>query len=200
MPRPRPGHWPQVATVSSPPQVYVDRDGAGRVAGQARGMEIADFDGPFTYQHARSAGLSRRAVIDALDARAIRRLLRNVYVRSDCPDDPLLRARAAALVVCEHSVLCDRTAAWIHGVDTRRYAEIDVPPPVESYVLRGHHPTDRPEVAGGTRDLLPQDWGEVNGVRVTTPVRTAMDLGCKLPRRRALAAMDALMRETGFTD
>ena len=60
-----------------------------------------------------------------------------------------------------HSVLCDRTAAWIHGIDVLRYAELDVVPPVETYVLRGHHPTDRSECAGGTRDLVPEDWMDV---------------------------------------
>ena len=40
---------------------------------------------------------------------------------------------------------------------------------------------------------------EIGGVRVTTPVRTALDLGCRLSRRQALAAMDALMRIHGFT-
>ena len=45
----------------------------------------------------------------------------------------------------------------------------------------------------------PSDWVEVHGVRVTTPLQTALDLGCKLPRRPALAAMDGLMRAHGFT-
>lgn len=36
-------------------------------------------------------------------------------------------------------------------------------------------------------------------MRVTTPLRTALDLGCNLPRRDALAAMDALARAHGFS-
>ena len=36
-------------------------------------------------------------------------------------------------------------------------------------------------------------------MKVTTPLRTAMDLGCKLSRREALAAMDALARAYGLT-
>ncbi len=59
--------------------------------------------------------------------------------------------------------------------------------------------TDRPECNGGTRDLRPSDWTIIGGVRVTTPIRTALDLGCKLSRREAIAVMDALMREHGFT-
>jgi hypothetical protein len=66
-------------------------------------------------------------------------------------------------------------------------------------VLRGHEPTDRAEVSGITRDLVPSDWIEIDGLRVTTPLRTALDLGCSLAPHVALGAMDALMRRHGFT-
>lgn len=154
---------------------------------------------PFTWADARAAGISRRALDDAVSCRLLRRVLQGVYVAADLPDSPLLRAQAARLVISPHSVLCDRTAAWVLGVDVHDYRELDVIPPLESYVLRGHDPTDRPECAGGTRDLRPDEWIEVHGVRVTTPIRTAMDLGCVLNRRSGLAAMDALMRAYGFT-
>ena len=154
---------------------------------------------PFTWPEARAAGISRRLLDDAVECRALRRVLHGVYVEADLEDTPLLRAQAAKLVISPHSVLCDRTAAWVLGCDVHDYRELDVVPPIESYVLRGHDPTDRPECAGGTRDLRPVDWCVVEGVRVTTPIRTAMDLGCKLGRRSALAAMDALMRAYGFT-
>lgn len=154
---------------------------------------------PFTWADARAAGISRRCLHEAVECRVVRRMLRGVYVDAVLEDTPLLRARAARRVVSAHSVLCDRTAAWVLGCDVYDYRELDVIPPIESYVLRGHDPTDRPECAGGTRDLRPGDWCEVGGVRVTTPIRTAMDLGCKLDRRSALAAMDALMRDYDFT-
>jgi hypothetical protein len=40
---------------------------------------------------------------------------------------------------------------------------------------------------------------EIGGIRVTTPRRTALDLGCKLSRRDALAVMDALVRLHGIS-
>jgi hypothetical protein len=80
-----------------------------------------------------------------------------------------------------------------------RYAELDLLPPLESCVLPGHEPTERQEVVGRTRDLRSEDVVVIGGVRVTTPLRTAADLLCLLPRRQALAAADALMREHGFT-
>jgi hypothetical protein len=45
---------------------------------------------------------------------------------------------------------------------------------------------------------MADDHFEVHGVRVTTPIRTALDLAGKLPARHALAAMDALARAYGF--
>jgi hypothetical protein len=96
------------------------------------------------------------------------------------------------------AVLCDRTAAWVLGVDSFRYAELDGVPRLESCVLRGHEPTERREVTGRSRDLRSDDIIVIGGVRVTSPLRTAADLLCLLPRREALAAADALMRIHGF--
>jgi hypothetical protein len=156
-------------------------------------------DEPFTWRQAAARGMPRHRLQTALENREVRRLLTGVYLRADRPLTTLVRAQAAALVISPHAVVCDRTAAWVHGVDAFRYAELDVDPPLETYVLRGHRATNRPECNGGTRDLRPSDWTIIGGVRVTTPIRTALDLGCKLTRREAIAVMDALMREHGFT-
>ena len=117
-----------------------------------------------------------------------------------CPDSILLRAQAARLVMNPRSVLCNRSAAWLHGVDVFRYAELETVPALESFVLRGHRPTDRRECHGRTRDLRPEDWQVIEGVRATTPLRTAVDLACaELSRREAMAALDALARECHVT-
>lgn len=156
-------------------------------------------DRPVTSADARGLGISRKRLRLAVDQGLVRRVFTGVYVRADIPDTTELRAEAAALVMSEHSVLCDRTAAWIHGIDVLRYAELDVIPPLETYVLRGHDPTDRHNCHGGSRDLLPEDWQLIGGVRVTTPLRTALDLACKLPRRQAMAALDAFARQHQVT-
>ena len=39
----------------------------------------------------------------------------------------------------------------------------------------------------------------LGSVRLTTPLRTAMDLGARLSRSRALAALDWFMRQHGIT-
>jgi hypothetical protein len=154
---------------------------------------------PFTTHDAARRGWSRTELSRGVATGVLRRVFTGVYVRTDVADTMILRARAARLVMSPHSVLCDRTAAWIHGIDVFRYAELETVPALESFVLRGHDPTDRADCHGGTRDLLPEDWCVIDGVRVTTPVRTAVDLACRLSRREALAALDAFAREHGLT-
>lgn len=154
---------------------------------------------PFTMAAARSCGISPAKVRRGVRDRLLVMVLRGVYLRTDVELTTPVKLAAAALVISPHAVACDRTAAWLWGVGVFEYGELDSVPLLETYVLRGSNRTTRPEVRGGVRDLMPQDWVEIGGVRVTTPLRTALDLGCKLNRRQALAAMDALMRGHGFT-
>ena len=154
---------------------------------------------PFTTAEAAARGISRSRLTELVRQGCLRRVFVGVYVRADLPDSTMLRARCARLVMSEHSVLCDRTAAWIHGVGVFHYAELDAIPALETCVLRGHDPTDRGECRGRTRDLVPDDWEWIDGVRVTTPLRTALDLACGLSRREAMAALDAFAREHGVT-
>jgi hypothetical protein len=154
---------------------------------------------PFTWPMARERGISRARLVNGLRRGDLVRLLRNVDVRAGTPLSMEDRAAAAALVISPHAVVVDRTAAWIWGVDCFRFRELDVVPPLETRTFRGHRAPTRSGVRGGQRDLGPSDWVLVAGVRVTTPLRTALDLGCMLGRRDALAAMDALARAHGFT-
>jgi hypothetical protein len=165
------------------------------VAVDAARMFVEDFPTlPFTTARARELGISRKQLAGAVDNRLIRRVLQGVYVRTDQPDSVETRASCAALVIAPGSVLRDRTAAWIHGVDVFTHAEHEVLPPIETCVPRFRSPTDRTGIDGGTRDLAEEDVMTVGGVRVTTPLRTALDLGCHLRRREALAALDQFMR------
>jgi hypothetical protein len=157
-------------------------------------------DRPFTLAQAASMGIKRNRVHAAVRDGVLRRVLRGVFVRADLDDTVEVRAEAAALVVSPASVIVDRTAAWIHGVDVFTYAEHDVLPRVESCVLRWNSRTRRDGIDGRTRDLTPEDIMVIGGVRVTTPLRTALDLGCNLRRRDALAALDQFMRVHGLTD
>jgi Transcriptional regulator, AbiEi antitoxin/Protein of unknown function (DUF559) len=154
---------------------------------------------PFTTADARELGRSEKQLGAAVRHGVLRRMLRGVYLRADQPDTVEVRAACAALVIAAGSVVRDRSAAWIHGVDVFTHPEHEVLPPIETCVGRFKAPSDRGGVDGGTRDLAPEDVMVIHGVAVTTPLRTALDLGCNLRRRDALAALDQFMRDFDFT-
>jgi hypothetical protein len=148
---------------------------------------------------ARAAGLSRHRLDQLLLNGEIRKVLRNVYVSADVPDCVELRVKAAALVLSPFVVVRDRTAAWLWGVDTFEFRELEIPPPLEASALRERARPRGAGVQGGIRDLVPHDVVTLCGMAVTTPLRTALDLACTLSRRDALAALDGFMRLHGIT-
>ena len=151
------------------------------------------LDLPFTGPQAAALGVSRTQLSELLGDGFLRRVLRGVYAAAQAPDDIWTRAGALQLVVSEHAVVAGRTAAWLHGVDILQRSALLIAPPVEVV----HH-TDtrvrRPGVDGRRRLLRPDDICRVGGVQVTTPLRTALDLGRSLWRYDALAAVDAFLR------
>jgi hypothetical protein len=150
------------------------------------------LDAAFTRQHAQDAGLSPRHLSALVEQGLLRRVLRGVYAAIQAPDSVLFRAHALRLVVPECAVVTDRTAAWLHGVPIlERGAHLEAPPisvceRVDSRVRRG-------DVDGRRRQLLDRDVMELDGIRVTTPMRTGLDLGRRLWRFDALAAIDGVL-------
>jgi Protein of unknown function (DUF559) len=154
---------------------------------------------PFTGAQAQDYGISRSRLRALVESRSVRRVLTGVYVGAEEPDSIRLRCEAARLVTAPHVVLCDRTAAWIWGVDTFEYRELEVLPPLETWALRGRGRVTRRGCAGGARDLSSDDIVEVEGLKVTTPLRTSLDLACRLSQRAGLATVDAFMRDHELT-
>jgi hypothetical protein len=154
---------------------------------------------PFTLADLRALDLTETRLRRAIRSGEVRRLIRGVYTSAEVPDSIELFARAVARVVEPHHVVTDRTAAWVHGIDVFAWAEHDLVPVVETCTLRWHEPTGLQGVDGRTRDLRPEDITSVYGLRVTTPLRTALDLGCTLRRREAYAALNAMANRHGLT-
>ncbi len=123
----------------------------------------------------------------------------SVYVAADVEDTVDLRVAALALVLGPDQIVCDRTAAWVHDIDVLTYGELDVLPPIETCVLPGGVPCKREAADGHTRDLSSGEIMTIGAIRVTTPLRTALDLGAILQRADALAALDAFRRRHGLT-
>lgn len=156
-------------------------------------------DAPFTRADLSGLGLEESDLRRATRCGAVRSPVRGVFVASHVELTLDLRARAVARAIRPGQVVTDRTAAWLHGVDVYVYAEHDAVLPVEVCAPRWRAPTKVTGVDGRTRDLAPQDVMMRYGVPVTTPLRTALDLGCCLRRREAFAAMVVLASLHGLT-
>lgn len=149
---------------------------------------------PFTRADVERCGLKRHEFFALVAERQIRQVLRGVYADARIPDSIDLRAAACGRVLRPSQVIVDRTAAWLHGVDTLTWSEHETLPPLDVCAVNGQEPVRRAGVRGRRRDLGLTDIGDVGGLAVTTPLRTAMDLGCRLRRREAYAALCALAR------
>jgi hypothetical protein len=156
-------------------------------------------DRPFRREELLAQGLTKPDFYRLAHEGVIRCVVREAFVRADLADTVALRAAAVALVVSEDHVAVDRTAAAIHGIEMFTAVELEELPPIETCALRGRRATRRRGVDGRSRDLAERDIMRIDGLRLTTPLRTALDLGCNLRRREAMAARNAFARVHGVT-
>lgn len=152
------------------------------------------LDRPFTAADMRRSGISRWYAHELRRRGLIRELLRGVYVAAQVPETIELRVDALKLVVPPTAVVTDRTAAWLHGVDLLPRSAVHEAPPVDLFDRRRAARVRRDGVRSGQRTLIDTDVMVVDGILVTTPLRTALDLGRSLRRYDALAALDGFLR------
>ena len=157
------------------------------------------FDVPFTTAMAMEFGVSKDELTTLVRSGVLRRVFKGVYVDSVVPDDTTQRARSLALVLPETAIVTDETAAWLHGVDLQPPGALVVAPALHVFQKPGATRVRKEGCAGGERTLSPADIETVQSVRVTTPLRTASDLGRLRNRDRAVAAFDALLRLGRFS-
>jgi Transcriptional regulator, AbiEi antitoxin len=156
-------------------------------------------DHPFTLSDLTSLGLTRHRLHALLRTGEVRRVLRGVYAPATLEDIQATRAAALALVVDRHCVVTDQAAAWLHGISCYEPSDLDVLPPLQVVSTDGRERRRRAELLGGTRDLRPDEVMELDGVLVTTPLRTVCDLACLRGRGSAMAALDAFTRAFALT-
>lgn len=156
------------------------------------------LDRPFTTSQARAAGIGRSVLARLTQQALVRRILRSVYVVAQVPDSLWLRAQALHLVVPEDAVVTDWTACWLlTGVlPPNDHLEI---PPVSVFRFPGRGRLRNHLCHSGERGFAAEDLMMVGGVRVTTPLRTALDLGRLTHRDLAIVALDALLATGSFT-
>ncbi|MBD8608262.1 hypothetical protein IFT73_15500 [Aeromicrobium sp. CFBP 8757] len=146
---------------------------------------------PFLHRDHVELGLSRAEFRARLGAGDLVRLVGGVYADARADDSRELRVQAARLVVPEHAVVCDETAAWLWGVDAHRPGDRHRFTP--RWVVP--HGRGRTRLAGvDCRQALldDEDVTDLGGLRLTTPVRTTSDLLRKQWRPYALSSADAM--------
>jgi hypothetical protein len=157
------------------------------------------LDGPFTLQMARDCRIHPAELGRLVQLGLVRRLVQGVYVVAQVPDSLGLRVDALRLVVPAGAVVTDRTAGWLHGAPMILAPgdHLSVPPVSIFHRARGCR-LRGDLIASGQRMMPDEDVMEVRGLLVTTPLRTACDLGRLLNRDAAFAALDALLRLGAF--
>src|SRR3954447_11003267 len=157
------------------------------------------LDAPFTSAMARACGIHSSELARLVQFGLLRRLIVGVYVASQVDDSLDLRVATLRLVVPPGAVVTDRTAGWLHGAPRILAPGDHQVVPRVSVFHRGRGCRLRTELlASGQRMMPDEDVMLVGGVRVTTPLRTACDLGRLLRREQALAALDSMLRLGSF--
>ncbi|SEF91075.1 Very-short-patch-repair endonuclease [Thermomonospora echinospora] len=111
------------------------------------------------------------------------------------PSDVLTaRVRSLASVLPAHAVFAERTAAWLWGVDASSMGVGRADRPIELAVPAGRASPDIPGCRTRGGHLPAEDVTYLDGVRVTTRERTALDCARWLPRLEAIAALDQFLR------
>ena len=116
------------------------------------------------------------------------KLLRDVYVNPYAELTPLVRARAVWLWSRRRGIVAGLSAAAVHGAEW-----VDVTAPLE--VLHSNR-NPLPGLRIHSDRIEDDEVIAISGVPVTTPARTAVDLGCWYPIDDAVAAIDDLLRAT----
>jgi hypothetical protein len=156
------------------------------------------IDRPFTRASARAQGISGRQLALWVAQGLLISPMRGVFHAAQMPDGLELRLECLRLVVPESAVVTGRTAGWLY-----RAPMVLAPgdhlrvPPVEMHVGPGNR-LRNPLAVGGERTFRPGEVVELEGLLVTSRLRTTVDLAMGLPRRQAFAAMCAMCHVADF--
>ena len=112
----------------------------------------------------------------------------DVYLPHGAVLDAATRAEAAWLWSRRRGVVAGSSASALHGAKW-----VDPGSPAELIYDNRHRP---PNIRTFADRLSDDETTEINRMLVTTPARTALDLACRNPINRAVAAIDALANAT----
>jgi very-short-patch-repair endonuclease len=145
---------------------------------------------PFTPATAARFGLSATALRTGPWVRAFH----GVWRHRDLSDTRECRVAAARLLLTPNAVICGLTSAWLQGIDVqdRRTDQIWVA------CRTGSRMRARSGVAMRELTLIERDIGDLDGLPVTVPVRTAFDCARWLAPTEAVVVIDALSHAHQF--
>lgn len=158
------------------------------------------LDQPFSRASALRAGIQSTELSALVRLGLVRRPIAGVFVAAQTADSLELRVACLRLVVPPDAVVTDRTAGWLHGAPMILAPGDHERVPVLSVFDRKRGGRYRNELTrSGQRMMRATDVMDIGGLLVTTPLRTACDLGRLLKRDQAFAALDAMLRLGRFT-
>ena len=149
-------------------------------------------DTPVTSAEARERGVGFPQLRALVRRGLVRRPVHGVYAVASLPDDLAFRVSVLKLMVPDSCVVTDRTAGWLWGANMILAPNDHLLTPRVSVFCPPGCRLRNELTASGERRLALRDVAEIDGLRVTTPLRTACDLGRLLHRDQAIAALDSL--------
>ena len=165
------------------------------LAGQLDDTFPLPADAPFTAATARDAGVSRWHLGQLVAEGLLRCPIRGVYLSTALGDSLPLRAACLKLVAPPDCVVVDRHAGWLLGAEMvlapGEHLEVR---PLSLFRPSGHGRLRNGIARSGERWLREEDVTEIDGLPVTTPLRTAWDLGRVRWTDHAIAGIDQMMR------
>lgn len=151
---------------------------------------VREPDGLIIRDRALHAGVDPDEIMKALRSGRLRRLQRGIYVCREDEVKPLTIARAAVLSAgVEDAVASHRTAARVHGIPIPRGTY-----PEHVTVARNARRVPRKELTFHARSMGLGEVELIDGVPLTSPSRTLVDVAGVFPRLPAVWAVDDALR------
>lgn len=158
------------------------------------------LDAPFTLAEATRAGVPRHWLTQLTTAHLLRHPVKGCYVPAQIHDDVASRTACLKLVTPPDAVVVDRHAGWLLGADMVLHPNEHLnAQPIAMFLPAGRGRLRNKLADSGERAFTAADLTEIHGLRVTTALRTALDLGRQRWPEPALTALDALHRRGLFT-
>lgn len=156
------------------------------------------IDRAFTRRQALAEGVPERQLAAWVSAGLLLNPLRGVFHAAQLPDGLELRVECLRLVAPGNAVITGRTAGWYHRAPMVLAAGDHLRVPrVEMHLAPGNRLRNS-LATGGERTFLAHEVIDLDGLWVTTKLRTTVDLGIGLPRVQAFAAMCAMAKVADY--